>query len=370
MVLESENSDVMSRLILIGNGFDLAHGFKTSYKNFILNYFKKAIEAFLNQNTDYNDELFHLSYHGNVSFNENPEVDISNFNQVKEKIDFLNRSKWCNVKFHSRLFKKLYDNLNELNWVDIENDYFEILNSYVKKPESIIKLNNEFNYLRVRLESYLDELNLHQFNFHHAPYSELFSEKIKSGDLVTVKLKNDINPELLYFLNFNYTSTFEYYFGQTQIHLNNLLIHYNYIHGELGNNKNPPIFGFGDELDKNYLEFENLKNNELFTHIKSFKYSQTENYHNLIRFVESNDFQVYIIGHSCGISDRTMLNQIFEHDNCKSIKIFYHKKRDGTDDFTEKSYEISRHFKNKGLMRKKLVPKSKSRQMPKPRKLE
>lgn len=26
------------------------------------------------------------------------------------------------------------------------------------------------------------------------------------------------------------------------------------------------------------------------------------------------------MGHSCGLSDRTMLKEIFEHDNCKSIK--------------------------------------------------
>jgi hypothetical protein len=51
----------------------------------------------------------------------------------------------------------------------------------------------------------------------------------------------------------------------------------------------------------------------------------TKNFYELTRFIESNNFQTYIYGHSCGISDRTMLNQIFEHENCKSIKIFYHK---------------------------------------------
>ena len=61
-----------------------------------------------------------------------------------------------------------------------------------------------------------------------------------------------------------------------------------------------------------------------------------------------------------------MLNEIFEHNNCKSIKVFYYRREDGTDDFTEKTYEISRHFKDKGLMRKKLVPKVKSLRMPVP----
>ncbi|AOW22075.1 hypothetical protein LPB138_09660 [Urechidicola croceus] len=173
----------------------------------------------------------------------------------------------------------------------------------------------------------------------------------------------------MYFLNFNYTKTFENYYGFTQLHLKEVQLGFNFIHGELDNEENPIVFGFGDEFDKNYLEFENLKNNNLFTHIKSFKYSQTTNYHDLTRFIESDDFQVYIIGHSCGLSDRTMLNQIFEHVNCKSIKIFYYQRSDRIDDFTEKTYEISRHFRDKGLMRLKLVPKSKSHAMPKPRKI-
>ena len=31
----------MNRIILIGNGFDLAHGLKTSYKNFLDDYWQK-----------------------------------------------------------------------------------------------------------------------------------------------------------------------------------------------------------------------------------------------------------------------------------------------------------------------------------------
>ena len=56
-----------------------------------------------------------------------------------------------------------------------------------------------------------------------------------------------------------------------------------------------------------------------------------------------------------------MLKEIFEHNNCKSIKIFYYKKSEIENDFTEKTYDISRHFTDKGLMRKKIVPFQKSK---------
>ncbi|RMZ61332.1 hypothetical protein D1632_00110 [Chryseobacterium nematophagum] len=31
------------------------------------------------------------------------------------------------------------------------------------------------------------------------------------------------------------------------------------------------------------------------------------------------------MAHSCGNTDRTLLNTIFEHENCVSVKIFYHQ---------------------------------------------
>lgn len=305
-----------------------------------------------------------MSFIPNHSIVGDVKVVISNFDQVKEKMNFFNKNMYCKVKFKSPMFERLYNNLNELNWVDIENEYFDMLSKNMRNKAQIIKLNKEFNYLRQKLEEYLVKLETDKIKFRHNPFSRLFSEKIEKEDIVSVRLQNNIAPDSVYFLNFNYTDTIHNYYDHVRRYLSDAGVSHNYIHGELEKQNNPLIFGFGDELDKNYLEFEDLKNPNLFTHIKSFKYSLTSNYHDLLRFVDSGDFQVYVIGHSCGLSDRTMLNHIFEHDHCKSIKIFYYQKQDGTDDFTEKTYDISRHFKNKGLMREKLVPKSKSQPMP------
>ena len=64
-------------------------------------------------------------------------------------------------------------------------------------------------------------------------------------------------------------------------------------------------------LHQFYLNFENKDNNELFKHIKSFEYSLRENYHKLLKILNHDEFQIQIFGHSCGVSDRTLLNQIF-----------------------------------------------------------
>tara|TARA_B110000046_G_scaffold34036_1_gene36741 strand:- start:470 stop:655 length:186 start_codon:yes stop_codon:yes gene_type:complete len=47
-----------------------------------------------------------------------------------------------------------------------------------------------------------------------------------------------------------------------------------------------------------------------------------------------------------------MLNEIFENKNCKSIKVYYYKDKN---DYTNKTMEISRHFKDNNSMRKKII---------------
>ena len=46
----------MNRIILIGNGFDLAHGLKTSYRDFIDDYWKTFIENIPFLERSYKDE--------------------------------------------------------------------------------------------------------------------------------------------------------------------------------------------------------------------------------------------------------------------------------------------------------------------------
>ena len=92
--------------------------------------------------------------------------------------------------------------------------------------------------------------------------------------------------------------------------------------------------------------------------MKSIKYAETRNYQNLLAFLEADDYQVFIMGHSCGISDRTLLNTIFEHKHCKEIKRFYNKREDCTDNFTDLSINISRNFNDKSLFRERIVTKT------------
>jgi hypothetical protein len=154
------------------------------------------------------------------------------------------------------------------------------------------------------------------------------------------------------YLNFNYTSTEKLYSNEP-----NKIIH---IHGELNDHNNPIIFGYGDNTDDRYKLIEQKNDKRYLKNMKSINYSKTSKYKEMLNFINLDKYQVYIMGHSCGISDKTLLNTLFEHENCLSIKVFYHNKRDGTDNHSDIASNISRNFNKKSLFGERLVPWSDS----------
>jgi hypothetical protein len=383
----------MNRLVIIGNGFDLAHGLPTSYKDFIDNYWKEACKIGINKKIEYdNDNFVKLSCELGSMYNDLDHEAFNNIKSYKELMILVERNKekgygYYDVKFKNSFFKIICQNSIE-NWVDIENEYYKKLKIIVKlaslsnkeKRTQTIILNQEFEQIRSLLEKYLKVKVEEQYDFRLArnnPFMDLllpefinrfdedrYLKEFKSADHLYVRefleKSGERNGLTTYFFSFNYTKVVEQF---SNIFAFNKQL--NYIHGKLKNSANLVNFGFGDEMDDDYKLIENIDDNEYLRNFKSFQYLQNSNYKNLLDFVESDKkFQVYIMGHSCGLSDRTMLNTIFEHPNCISIKVFYHQKEDGTDNYTEIIQNISRHFNKKKLMREKIVNKTLCQALP------
>jgi hypothetical protein len=374
----------MNRLILIGNGFDLAHGLKTGYNDFILWYLKSCF-SIADDTKEYDDEIInikrlnrqdeaiklgehtytipdYIEFFYDRGFDElihNKNIKVKGWQNIYDP--------FFNVTIKSELFRNLIMNCSRSLWVDIENFFYDHLKLILegaksnKKEELLLILNSSLKNIILKLEEYLASIKpTHLDN----GYSAIFNSNIQANEIVTVNLTEDLPPEESLLLNFNYTSTAEHYFKQGPYNPHPRPIRVNYIHGKIATPSNPLIFGFGDELDESYLKMELERSKGFFEYIKSFWYFKTSNYHNLIRFIDAKPFQVLILGHSCGLSDRTMLNMIFEHEQCKSIKIYYYGEKDGPNNFKTLTEEISRHFKNKSQMRKKIVPFDLSQPMP------
>lgn len=342
----------MNDLYLIGNGFDLAHGLKTSYNDFLLWYLNDFLKKFW-QKDHFEDDLMKIDRVGARWHFPDKFDNISDLIQFLEKYQYKRKAKH---DFFENIIKK-YRNYK---WVDVEYEYYMALVDIFRGLEKsdvirsdfhfsqVIPLNTCFSLIKRKLEEYLSSIQISEQHEH-----KLIGNILTQG---TGKDGKDEGDKL--FLYFNYTKTLELYTTQFYFPKHELI----YIHGKLINEDNPIIFGYGDEMDPHYEKIENLNNNEFLKNIKSFSYFKTDNYQRVIRFVESGDFTVKILGHSCGLSDRILLNTIFEHQNCKAIKIYYYQKSETENDYFEKTQEISRHFKasGKGYMRTKIVPFSQS----------
>lgn len=364
----------MNRLIIIGNGFDLAHHLKTSYHDFIFNYVKKSFIIAVEKGI-YKDDLVEIQQ----KYSSVSRQNIEGLNNLGDFIAFLNpnpNDNWIIVgdsepygkrldtgaitwKIKSDFIRHLFTVCHECNWVDIENEYYDALKKILdsnsqnpKKGEALEKLNASFKYLIDALENYLSQILPPQ---EIEGYNEIFRLAILKEDVVADTISKDQYPKNTLILNFNFTTTTKLYCSDQNYTKDAGGIKINNIHGQLKNASNPIIFGFGDELDTDYYKIESAKLKGFLRYIKSFSYFRTLNYHELLKFIGWDSFQVFILGHSCGLSDRTMLNMIFEHPNCESIKIFYHNNSKGNN-YTELTQEISRHFNSKTEMRRKVVP--------------
>lgn len=363
----------MNRLVIIGNGFDLAHGLKTSYKDFIDWYWEHRLYALLTEHSDTSSDCLCTlitkaysswqSYAFSHSFFKN--YDGTWKKSPKEKIEeIINNEEDFYVEL-CPFFENITKSIDTKGWVDIENEYYKLLKKYADKPDECKELNKQLKFLQDKLVEYLKTLPEVECN---KEIVELLKAPFEKQDISTYDKENAFasirayasipdkcTPENVLLLSFNYTNTVEMYTDSNRIS--------NYIHGSLSK-ENEIIFGYGDELDKDYKDILDKNDNELLNYVKSVKYLEADHYKEMLRFIDSGPFQVYIMGHSCGNSDRTLLNTIFEHKNCVSIKPFYYKKANGTDTYLEIVQNIYRNFKDMPLYRDRVVDKTRCIPLP------
>jgi hypothetical protein len=436
----------MNRIILIGNGFDLAHSLKTSYKHFIDDFWKKKIDK-INELIQNNKTEF---YDGDIYFNVKDNFQLSKpitFDNLMTFLDLKNNYADYHKIGKGFLNKFLQEITSKslINWVDIEEEYYQQIKNIVQeKPRrysdeerkrTMKKLNEDFEKIKQELEKYLSKITdediskiekmydvfFENLKFQDFPsskenllleyvcdilknssdkyYKEIqddffeiykktfgFSIEIKStlsvGNLIELYNKkkyykehclNKIYPRGILILNFNYTNTESLYSKYEEYIKNKFGYIFNndlpffritpiHIHGKLNCEVNPIIFGYGDELADEYKEIEKLNDNDFLKNVKSIEYLKTDNYRRLLSFADSDYFQIYILGHSCGISDRTLLNTLFEHKNCVSIKPFFYEQekedKTKTNDYEKITINISRNFNDKKLFREKVVNKT------------
>ncbi|MFZ3564003.1 AbiH family protein [Tenacibaculum finnmarkense] len=373
-------------IVIIGNGFDLAHGLKTSYNDFanyyleevILNEITKNIDKSTIINNNFKKKIKEVTF-----LKENPSMESFqkklSINLIKDKKDtelqifikilITKKNQEIKKSINDKLYllqniltnsflAKLYSNSFE-NWFDIEQAYYdELLNIFHDKyndedqplfVERIDALNLDFQEIKEALKKYL-------------------KDKIKPtrNTSVSNSFENHfIDRKNVSFINFNYTNTIENYtnssLGRNNIHIHNSL-------------SEDIIFGYGDDTDEMYQQMKASKNNNFLKYFKTFDYLKSKNYRKVLNQLATfkDGYDVLVIGHSLGGTDKTILKTILDTDSCENIELLkrsdfdtderyeelnlLEKEQLKADNLFELYANLARIFDSEASLREKVIP--------------
>nr|WP_318741990.1 AbiH family protein [uncultured Treponema sp.] len=294
------------KLFIIGNGFDLAHGYKTSYGSF---------REYLSEKGTMEGAFYIPDI-----FSEASESDWSNFEQLLEDYDFVDWGAAYASDIYVEDDRQQDSNMSYNNRL---NDSYREIASYL--PSTI----------RTELCSFIEEATSHK-----ASKIESVEKLIKPRDL---------------FVTFNYSFTLEdlYKVKKTQIlHIHKTIYCENEIifgHGNqyLKSNPNPPEFDLSNPAGQLCnLNYEFKKNYQISS---------------LINFLDKKHVtQIIILGHGLGNIDSRYfqkLNTLFPHFSFityyfhydKNLKNPYNQTISKEDQIQEKQEILSYLFPNKRI---------------------
>lgn len=351
-------SDIIENILIIGNGFDLAHGLPTKYTDFL---------HFVAEAKEYCDNFYHPKY---ININEEDKKGKKYFDffiDVHQK-DIDNSTN--RFRFIDKIYQLSFDNLwfNYFNkfaskyntWIDFESEIskvVKILESSKKNKDKALLYNEEYFFVNKKLSTLLENLGFDpdaiEKNIHAKKPDKMF---LKKYIYLTEKLLEDLNrlircleiylsfyvnsldnglriPEILdlkdsidYVLSFNYTNTFERFYGHDGVH-------YDYIHGRatLENTVEDCQLVLG--IDEYLNEEERNKNIDFIHYKKLFQrvYKKTGcKYKNWLKEIDdynrTNGFyigmkklNIHILGHSLDITDKDIFKEIVLHNDEKKL---------------------------------------------------
>lgn len=303
-------------ILIIGNGFDLAHDLPTRYGDFINNVKKESdFYDFLTKDSNFNIKIFNRVQNSAVFKHIKAQLKSNNGwidfeNELKEIIDSI-----CDL---SNMFSR---------FTRIENG--EIKSDFTLNNEDIQKMSLFAFRILMRRKSLKTHWSQHELdelarNIHIQiqDFIELFKEYIvwisqaKTNALSKLDLFNKM--EIDHLLSFNYTTTFlNLYNSDKQIPSDNIC----YVHGKIETHTNTGIvMGIGSDF---YDENKHGEYVDFFKFFQCYKYSTDTNYLKWIANYSSrnlsdketctpSDCNINIYGHSLDPTDKNILKPFFD----------------------------------------------------------
>ncbi len=286
----------MDNILLIGNGFDIGHGYPTSYKEY--DDMAQSFESIYNS-------TWWRSVGGFADIEKTKHYYLDIFMYVEEKL--------CE-EFHSlitdnvwqEIFDEKFNKLNcRDNWYDFEN--------YIKED-----LNDPNGVAIKNIPKAIDDLKRFRRAFEIIVY--LFPNYARNRQREKgIKYKRvseiitNINPK--YVINYNYTDTYS--------RLYNKEIQIDYVHGKANLNGNIDtcniVFGTSD--------FEDDEKNKMFHEFtKCYQVKKFGIEFKFIEWLRDGNYTLHVYGHSLDVTDIDTLKIIFESKSIKKIVIWHMEK--------------------------------------------
>ena len=178
----------MNRIVLIGNGFDLAHNLKTRYEDFINWYWDYRVDGFVNNRTNISSdclcvfecllqETWYLFYFYLPKFSQKLTG--------KEVVQSIRKDPYRYRVSFSPFFENICKSIETKGWVDIENEYYHLLTEYALNncfKEEVKRLNEQLKYLKDLLAKYLGFIDEQEVNISESIKRKIYTP-IKVDDI-------------------------------------------------------------------------------------------------------------------------------------------------------------------------------------------
>ncbi len=342
-------------ILILGNGFDLAHGLKTKYSDF-LDYCKTKYDSGEAENADINNNfLFNNIWAKHFLDKEidgdkwiDLEKEIYNVIVKLSKLSYFqdnpSKEKYKNTIF---IIPKYYMDFN-FNKI---NSYFKELTG-VKNQDPHIKIKDFIKFLNNQLRDFVME------------FEKYLTDEVMKTVNINSRYKLRIDDSCISLLNFNYTNTCEKLYKINFNH-NNFGIKTKeiYVHGKINNYDGCNlVLGTHSFNDKEIIaDFNVFKK-----HNQRHRYGTMENYQELLnelKYPKKIYVPVFhIIGHSLDETDHNILKHILLAREKSIINIYYHDEESherlinnitkiiGEEEVMAKVRFIHQHDKKRGIL--------------------
>lgn len=319
----------MKNVLVIGNGFDIAHGLYTKYIDFYN--FCNAIKRVINDKKE-------------IAIREDIKEELLKSEFMKSTANIINNKKIVNDDILEKMIKICKNNYwlncieernlsNDPHWCDIEGVIADEISkfSYVTKKYSSTKLRPQalMNESREIISIYKKIMNYTQEKQSFKANVYLFKEKLLSdlNDLTwmleiylskflnrkskTYKFFETLNID--YIINFNYTDTYN------KLYKKNIPTHF--IHGKIRNNDKDAmnmVFGIGDSINEDDNNYEFIEFQKYYQRII---YKTGNDY---AKWLDNDEIMnIFIFGHSVNEVDGDIIERLItrKHTN---IYIYYY----------------------------------------------